>query len=105
MVIHDLHVIGVTLQPDKTNTPLIINANTVLAIAVTLQRFQSVPGQRRECSHIWGSVQHIKFPQRLPLDGLEPAHRFSKEKLLCIRASKGTDHNFRLYCYPVNVNQ
>jgi hypothetical protein len=105
MVIHDLDVIGVTLQPDKTHAPLIINANAVLAFAVALQRFQSVPRQRPKGPDIRRSVQHSKFPQRLPLDGLESAHRFPPEKMLGIRASKGTDHNFKLYCYSVNVNQ
>jgi hypothetical protein len=41
----------------------------------------------------------------LPLDGLEPAHRFSPEESLRVRATKGTDHSIRLYCFPVNVKQ
>ncbi len=105
MVIHNLDLIGVTFEPDKTNAPLFINANAALPLPIALQCFQSVPGQRRECPDVRRSVQQVQLPQGSPLDSLEAAHRFPLEKTFGIRAAKGTDHKFRLYCYPVNVNQ
>jgi len=44
MVIHNLDLVSVTLQPHKTNAPLLVNTNAILPLAIALQRFQSVPG-------------------------------------------------------------
>jgi len=62
MVIHDFDVMSVALQPNKTNAPLLINANAVVTFAIALQGFESVPRQRRERSDIRRGIQHVKFP-------------------------------------------
>jgi hypothetical protein len=35
MVVSNFHFKGITIAPDKTNAPLVIDSNAVLAIAVT----------------------------------------------------------------------
>ena len=106
VIIHDLNLIGVTLQPDKTNAPLLINTNAVLPFPIALQCFQSVPRQCRQRSDIRCGIQHVQFPQGLPLESLKRRHRFPLEESLGIRAAKGTDHrSVGLYCYPLNVKQ
>ena len=42
MVIHDLDIVCVTVSRDKTDAPLIIDANAVLSFAFAFQCFKSI---------------------------------------------------------------
>lgn len=42
VVIFDLYVTGITVIPDKANTPLVIYLYTVLACTITLEGFKVV---------------------------------------------------------------
>jgi len=46
VVINDLNIFGALCRPDKTHTPLLIDANTVLPAAVARQLFKMVAGRR-----------------------------------------------------------
>lgn len=63
MVINDLHVgwPGRVLRPLKADPPLLIDADTVLPLAIAFQRFQSIAGQTRQVPKINGSLQAIQF--------------------------------------------
>ena len=45
MVVYDLHIVSVTVFPNKADTVLIIDPNAVLAEAIALQRFQPIAGE------------------------------------------------------------
>jgi hypothetical protein len=92
VIIHDFNVIGVPFAPRKTNPPLVIDADAMLALSITFQALQSVSGQCQERPQIRRGVKHIQFPKGLPLNGLEPANGFSMEEALGISASEGPDH-------------
>jgi hypothetical protein len=42
VVIHDFHITDITIGPDKTDTPLIVYPDAVLALAFTFQGFETV---------------------------------------------------------------
>jgi hypothetical protein len=42
MVIDNFNIKNITVQPAKTNTPLIVDANAVLSRSVTRQGFKSI---------------------------------------------------------------
>jgi len=105
VVIHDLDFVGVAVAPGKAQAPLVIDADTVLALTIALQALQPVSRQQREGSHVRSRVQHVQFPQRLTLNDLEPAHGFPAEKALRISAAESPDHLQNVYCYSVNVKQ
>ena len=42
MVVHDFNINGIAIHPDKTDSPLIVDPNTVLSFSVTTQYLQSV---------------------------------------------------------------
>lgn len=42
MVIDNLDLVGITLPPDRANSPPVIDADTVLPLAVSFQRFKTV---------------------------------------------------------------
>jgi hypothetical protein len=105
VVIDDFDVVGVTLEPDKTKTPLIVYANAVLCLSFALQCFQPVSRQSRKCPDVRSSIQQIQLPQGLSLNRFESEHRLAVKKPLSVRTAKGTDHTSKLYWSTVNVNQ
>jgi hypothetical protein len=42
VIIDDLDIIGIIVLPDKTDTPLIIDPNTVLALPISVEHFQAI---------------------------------------------------------------
>jgi hypothetical protein len=63
MVVDNLDVFGDALTPDKANAPLVIDPDAVLAVAVTLEGFQSVTRRGTQVSQHFGIFDHIKFPR------------------------------------------
>jgi len=104
VVINDFDFIGMPLAPGKANAPLIVDTDAVLTVTITLKLLKPIARQGRKCAQIGGSVEHIQFSQRLPLDGPEALYYFPAEEALGVRTSKGPDHLSSVYCFPVNVN-
>ncbi len=46
MIVDDLHILGASGSPAKTESPLIVYANAVLTLSITLQGFKSITGRR-----------------------------------------------------------
>ena len=42
MVVDDLYVMGISISPGETNTPLVINSNAVLARTVSTKLLKSI---------------------------------------------------------------
>jgi len=105
VVIDDLDFVGAAVPPRKAKAPLVIDADTVLALAIALQALQAVSRQQRERSHVRSRVQHVQFPQALTLNGLKPAYGFPAEEALRISAAESPDHVQKVYCCSVNVKQ
>lgn len=61
MVVDDLHPVGAVLSPDEAEAPLVVDADTVLALAVGAESFESVGGRNTEVVEFKGGVQHAKF--------------------------------------------
>jgi hypothetical protein len=43
-VVDDLDLVGVTVVPAEADAPLVVDADAVLAVAITLERFEPVAG-------------------------------------------------------------
>jgi hypothetical protein len=48
MIVHNLYVVSVSLSPHKTNAPLVIDADTVLPVAVSFQWMKSVAARHAQ---------------------------------------------------------
>ena len=68
MVIDDLDPGGSAGGPGKANTPLLVDADAMLAFAVTLEGFESVGGWNAEFVQFHHGVQQAEFPAG---DGLD----------------------------------
>jgi len=82
MVVDDLNLERVTLPPLKANAPLIVHADAVLAPAISLQRLQPVPRERRKRSELGRGVKHVELAKGCALDSLKPADRLPAEQAL-----------------------
>lgn len=97
MIIHDFDFAGMTFAPNKTNAPLVVDANAVLAFAIASKSFQAVARQRVQRSQIRSGVQHVQFAKRLPFDSAKPANRLAAEETLRIQATEPADHRSSIY--------
>jgi hypothetical protein len=57
VIVDNLDIVGIAVVPTKTEPPLVIDANAVLAFSVGSQRFQSVSGRARHISQDHCTVQ------------------------------------------------
>jgi len=61
MIVHNLDFLGVTVAPHETNTPLVVNANAVLALAVSLQSLELIAWINGQYFKARGGVQNLQF--------------------------------------------
>ena len=64
MVINNFNLVGVPVQPHKTNSPLIVDANAVLTSAIAAQSFQSIARWDAQEIQRGRSVQLLQLAQR-----------------------------------------
>ena len=67
MVIDNFDFIGIPFFPFETYSPLVIDADTVLSLAVTLQSLQAVAGGNSQVLQAACAMQIKELAARLPL--------------------------------------
>jgi hypothetical protein len=93
MVINDLHVIGIALAPFKTNTPLVVDANTVLALTVARQFFEVVGWWYTQILQRVSAIKQLKLPPYTTLNVLRQLARELAPKQFCgFFVLKALDH-------------
>jgi len=105
VVINNLNFISVSVPPLKADAPLVVDADAVLAFAISLQPLQPISWKRRKGSDIRCRIEHVQLAKSRALDGPEPPHRVSAEEALGFGAAEGPDHRRRVYWYALNVNR
>jgi hypothetical protein len=68
MIVHYFYLVSVSAAPFETDTPLVVDADTVLAGSVSSKLFQPVGRGNTQIIQGCGIVQHAQFPQRHLLD-------------------------------------
>ncbi len=64
MIINDLDVVGITIMPLKTNTPLLVYSYTVLTGTISFQSFKSIAWRNPQVFCALGVVNHPQFSPR-----------------------------------------
>src|SRR5438105_15707923 len=64
VIICNLHVVGVSVAPDKTDTPLVVDAYAVLPRTVTFQLMKSVTRRHFQIHQTFGRAEHQKLSSR-----------------------------------------
>ena len=89
MIIDDFHVERVPVLPREAEAPLLVDPNTVLPLAITLQCLEHIRGRRQEIAQIHSTVEVLQLLAG-PLLNL-PSYAFHEpavKDLLCILALK-----------------
>jgi hypothetical protein len=68
MVVNDFDGFRTAVGPDKADSPLVIDADAVLASPATFQRFQPICRRRKQVPQFRRIVQHLQFACRHDLD-------------------------------------
>lgn len=64
MIVDDIHFVGVSVTPNKTNSKLIIDPDTVLSCSIALQSFQAISGEDRQVGQLRSRVQLLQLALR-----------------------------------------
>jgi len=93
MVINDFNVIGATFLPTEADAPLMVDPDTVAALAVTLQRFQPVCGWDPQVFQNRRAVEHAELApgNLLDVDGQSPGSSAAPD-LFRFLVGKVADH-------------
>lgn len=61
MIIGNFNLLGISIPPHKTYSPLVIDPDAMLAFAVTLQGFEPISGGNTQIIKRLGIVEHTQF--------------------------------------------
>jgi hypothetical protein len=105
VVVHYLHIGWTILSPDKTYSPLIVDANAVLPFAITLQCFQPICGRRLQKLQRYRAIQHLKFALSNTLEVGKSSYAIAFIEGLSVSAFEGIDHAVIILRNAYNVNR
>ena len=80
------------MSPAKADSPLIIDADTVLSSPLASEFLQPVARRYAQVVQIVGAVEHLQLSFSLCTKGPEPSRRTAVEKFLGVARSKRPDH-------------
>ena len=86
MVIHDFDGMDAVRLPDKANTPLVIDANAVLAFSIARKGFKAVPWRYPQILKTWRCVELQKLAPGRGFKVPETSNINAQEQLFGIEA-------------------
>jgi hypothetical protein len=95
----------VPLLPDKTNAPPVINAYTVLALALAFKRLQAVTRRNQQIIQAGRRFQYVKPAHGYPGNSGEAAAVASIKKFLCILATPSLNHSHIVLLFAYYVKR
>lgn len=93
MVVHNFNPIRAIVVPDKTDAPLVVDADAVLALAIPHQHFQPVARRATQEIQRRRGFQLSQLAFSHILDVGELAGFSAGEQTLCFLAFKGSDRH------------
>jgi len=109
VVIDDLDLVGIVVAPDEAKTPLVIDTNAVLAVAVATQSFQTVAGGARNAA-IWMAASSMSSFRRAARSmarqrvGVSPSNTFRVSASRKLRIIRHTYNVQRIIVQAVSAN-
>lgn len=97
MIVHDLDVFRVPVNPAEANPKLVVDTDAVLPGTITLERFQPVARRYAQKIQRTGSVHKIEFSACHRLDVYKTLHSLPVEQCLSIGAVKALNHRCIVY--------
>jgi hypothetical protein len=92
MVIDDFDISCIAVLPTETDSPLLIDSNTVLTTPISGESFQAISRWDPQISKCIRRVQDQKLPQSHTLNSAESLGISSLKDLFSLSAAKPSDH-------------
>jgi hypothetical protein len=105
MIVNDLNVISVAVSPKEAYTPLIIDADAALTLAVALQCFQTIPWRNHQIMQGAGTMEVKQLSTRYSFEGPKTRHVPISEQRFRLPGSEGADHESSIYYAPRNSSR
>jgi len=96
MIIDDFNVFGPRVRPAEADAILVIDANAVLAQAISLERLKTIARRNPEVVKPSGDLELSKLAQRNIFNVHKSPHSLPLRECLGIGAFEGDDHAERL---------
>jgi hypothetical protein len=96
VIVDDLDVVSVAAFPKKTDTPLIVNSQAMLALSVAPELLQTISRDRRQVRQALGGMYQKQLPKSLLLECLKSFDPFAVKEPFRVRGSKRPDHRVRI---------
>jgi hypothetical protein len=91
-VFRDFDIFGIAIPPREADAVLIVDSDTVLALAVAAQRFQPVARRNQEIGESLRTVEGNETAERHGSDTGEFLHPLAPEEPLRLLALEAPDH-------------
>ena len=96
MVVHDFHLIRISILPQEADTPLIVDPDAVLTLSIAAQRLQAIPGRNRQVTKLGCGMDLRQLPLSDAHETLKTPHVFTVVQFLCVGTPERFDHVGRL---------
>jgi hypothetical protein len=94
MIIHDFDLFRVTLPPYKADSPLVIDPQAMLSLAIPFQGFQPVGRGKTQILQVNSGVECVQSHERSLLNVVwEVPHELACEDFLRISIAKRANHS------------
>lgn len=102
MVVHNLNLEGIRIDPSKADAPLVVDSNAVLPLAVSNKGLKAISRNGAQIRQARSRMNVIEFAFRHQRDSLELPAELAAKHLLGFVVAERPDHN-RVY-YRVAFN-
>jgi hypothetical protein len=93
MVVDDLDIVCVSRSPAETDPPLLVDADAVLAGAISLELLKAVARRNPEVVEDRRSIEHAELSESDPLNvTVQLPHREALEETFGIAVTEAFDH-------------
>ena len=105
MVVDDLDVVGIASGPSETDTPLVVDANAVLAVTIAFKLLEAISRWESEILQTHRGVHVAKLSEHAaPKIRRETPYVLARPETLGIAVSKMLDH-VRIVTYYVTMRK
>jgi hypothetical protein len=93
VIVDDLNIGGLAVEPPETDSPPIVHANGVLPTAIAGESFETIPGRNAEIVQRFGRVEQRQLSEHDAMKlGRKSEHRFAVEKSRGVLVREAPDH-------------
>lgn len=103
MVINNFNLLGMAIDPNEANAPLVVDADAVLSSAVAAQSFQPIARRYTQKVKIRCGMYLLQFPYRHGCNVCKPRYPSPVKQQFGIRVAEALNHDNIVTSFDNNV--